>query len=1144
MLSFVALWFTVCVCARCVGVVVAGNPVTVESASNEAWQCVQSGAACSCAEQVKQLNEQRKLCDYGPADTLVDLVKASCGSGDDGSGSDSGAGGGSRAMVCDQCASLTDLATSMDCKTTAQNFCSGTDFGRRLSTTGSDAESAATTFCDACFPNPTLSCGTAFYSACSDCNWGAWMASEDALAECLEDKAVCECTTLFHALQGHGTNCPLPPAFMQEQFATCDSLDTCDQDAMTAAGDRMKDCVGSKPLCRCVVEFEDYKAAATDCGRPIDAATAEAAEKCTDGVACLDGVQSAYTSLLVCQSKQANECDCKPRFAEWKELATACGLTPDAEVVKHFSNCAATGDSTASFVEFTSATFLAKEVDGTATVALRRFGGTGAKAQSMASVGLAVYSSEGAFTGVTAGVQWDQGDMDAKSVDFNVAAGALQGVASFTVEIIDATNVVFGELDATSVTVQPKPVPKEIALRYPSGGVVWRANSTRHVTYSTTGFDSSATFNVDLFNGVTKVQHIGVGGTEAKLFFTIDASLPEASTYTVAVQQVSSSRRATSSPFTIEQVTVTPPAWVRVSVQPGASPLVAWLGSSLTAELAFHSNNDDDEVAVVVSDVHTGAFLDLVGRWDVDDAIPSTLVWEVPFDMPTSANADFQFEAFLLVENDFIQSASTAFAVQPPVALSTSAWGTCSATCGVGVQYRNASCVDVSAAGTPAAPLGVCLLFHTLPTTARRCFNKPCAAYGWSTGAWGECSRTCGSGEQARTVTCVDSANIAVDGSQCTGTRPASKRACADLPKCETYSWDTSRWLPCSKKCGGGSQFRLVDCVGDQGTPNDDGSLCSGSPKPDRRQACNTDPCPTFRWAASRWSKCSAQCDGGNQTRTVRCINSADGSEASPVLCTDSVPATQRDCNTARCPDTRVAWKYGAWSECNKACGGGNSTRDAVCVNAVGEEVASQECFSRNLPRKAKAWCNTQPCDPCAALQCANGGTCIDGRCNCTAAYKGDLCLTPASCSGRVAKDGECCASGVVAHRTAECCVPSGAATPVLDRSGKCCASGVLDACQVCNGDGVGYDRRGVCCSGAGVAVDEAGVCCSRDRIDACGVCDGDGLSCMVKLRLRVRSRNYTTAQLLVAGSLPRCVFPNQVPRACAPPHAMCDCVC
>ncbi|EDO45202.1 predicted protein [Nematostella vectensis] len=128
----------------------------------------------------------------------------------------------------------------------------------------------------------------------------------------------------------------------------------------------------------------------------------------------------------------------------------------------------------------------------------------------------------------------------------------------------------------------------------------------------------------------------------------------------------------------------------------------------------------------------------------------------------------------------------------------------------------------------------------------------------WSSGKWGECSRTCagatcGGGHQTRKIICRQEVKPgqyqSLADSSCSDTKPSGEieRACAQtacLPE-----WQAGDWSECSASCGGGIITRPLKCtrknrVGVSVTIHN--LLCHHSLKPTTEMACNQDvPCPT-----------------------------------------------------------------------------------------------------------------------------------------------------------------------------------------------------------------------------------------------------------------------------------------------------------
>ena len=76
---------------------------------------------------------------------------------------------------------------------------------------------------------------------------------------------------------------------------------------------------------------------------------------------------------------------------------------------------------------------------------------------------------------------------------------------------------------------------------------------------------------------------------------------------------------------------------------------------------------------------------------------------------------------------------------------------------------------------------------------------------------------------------------------------------------------------------------------------------------------------PLFRyqWKTFQWSKCSEDCEGGNQTRQVECRGVLGGHVVNNSLCSTEKPETKKRCNDEPCP---ADWVVGNWSKVLYAC--------------------------------------------------------------------------------------------------------------------------------------------------------------------------------------------------------------------------------
>ncbi|KAM3611671.1 uncharacterized protein V6R79_022270 [Siganus canaliculatus] len=312
----------------------------------------------------------------------------------------------------------------------------------------------------------------------------------------------------------------------------------------------------------------------------------------------------------------------------------------------------------------------------------------------------------------------------------------------------------------------------------------------------------------------------------------------------------------------------------------------------------------------------------------------------------------------------------------------------CSVSCGSGVQKHAHICVDENtntrvedqfcAAPPPPPP----------PPTA--CHLSPCPPR-WEAGAFGPCSASCGRGQRARPVRCVQKLGsdvIAVPDSACPDeAAPQAVEEC-NQQLCPAR-WHVSEPGECSAVCGPGEAPRSVTCV----RPEDgqdvevDESFCPQQIRPADSERCVVDVCPigwestskeqpalrAAVWPRSRqtpvyvWSpvisQCSRTCGNGTLQVWFSCVDHQTRLGVSDFYCDASSkpPPQSETCNTSPCPP---AWrsKQGA---CSVTCGGGVANRVLYCAReADGEEeevLEDSECSSFPKPT-AVVSCNTQSC--------------------------------------------------------------------------------------------------------------------------------------------------------------------------------------
>ena len=333
----------------------------------------------------------------------------------------------------------------------------------------------------------------------------------------------------------------------------------------------------------------------------------------------------------------------------------------------------------------------------------------------------------------------------------------------------------------------------------------------------------------------------------------------------------------------------------------------------------------------------------------------------------------------------------------------------------------------------------------TLSLGRRVCTADQCPSYAWVATAWSACSATCGTGLQARDVSCVDSEGKVVHDGFCHMVeKPEAGQAC-DNRGCV---FATSSYGECSVPCGGGVKFRSVHCRNQDGQGDLVPDAFCGVP-PDSSAACGSDACPPAYWTTGPWSACSKPCDTGYQSRTVVCT--AGGSPVGAAACADSAPrppAEQR-CNTAACAATQFAMTMFAYQELSAGgsatlrvaaddveyvsvdvtapdtvgvCITGTARRDTsdTCSSQQTRNVAAcvsewQACMANNGTTGGAGWDNTDGCACYTSLQgCLAADLCSKAVADLTLAIA-NKCLAAGACTG--AGNGSCLAQPSV-HST------------------------------------------------------------------------------------------------------------------------------
>ncbi|KAL9970174.1 hypothetical protein ACROYT_G022504 [Oculina patagonica] len=236
-----------------------------------------------------------------------------------------------------------------------------------------------------------------------------------------------------------------------------------------------------------------------------------------------------------------------------------------------------------------------------------------------------------------------------------------------------------------------------------------------------------------------------------------------------------------------------------------------------------------------------------------------------------------------------------------------SEWSTCSATCGGGVQWQSRNCTNPKPEnnGKTCKEQGL-----GPAKQSQTCNTQPCGIDGgyteWT--AWTTCSATCGGGVQWQSRNCTKPKPEG-DGKTCEvqGLGPAKQSQTCNTQPCGIDGGYTewSEWSKCSATCGGGVQWQSRTCT--KPKPEGDGKTCKEQglgPAKQSRQ-CNNQPCGIdggyTGW--SEWSKCSATCGGGVKWQTRTCTKPKPEGDGKTCKEQGLGPAKQsQTCNTQACP--------------------------------------------------------------------------------------------------------------------------------------------------------------------------------------------------------------------------------------------------